>query len=563
MFTKIRTALGTKYRLLLLIPALLMIALAYFDNSLFSQVAFKDDGYRYLNRGLLFDFIGFFLQGLGFFPLFLLYHKYQTCLHQLIRHFDLKKSRYLNPLIAAIAAVISYFFNMIWIRFQLNNGEEMWYSHHNPQPNSQWSEVFTNAGYVLFVLVILYWALVFYMFITSIIYLSYLSYLLLLTSFLKNHTISNDQKLAITSYLNRSGLVIFFIFGFFILLTLFDFSVMGMVTFSLNYDKFYYLLLLIGLITLHTIFNNLIGNSLKQSNHDLPDYNSYFFKNLSWLELILIGFIFIVFIFFGFLIYNLIGDLPENNQALIIYSLLFLSAVFIVTYRLLKRKYLTYISTVNSLNRHIEDYNLSLENLFNEMRIYKHDINNILLSLAGYIEEKKYQDLEDFFYTEIMQTNPGNQKSYHIIAQISAINHRLIKNLIIAKSSQIVAHEINLVIDCDSAIQNLPIKDSDFSRVFGILIDNAIEASSLSEQKLVEISLAKLDNQIHLKIINTYQYQAALSADTLNELNFSTKSASRGLGLYSLKLTLRHYARIQLETKIEANYFLQKLIFEN
>lgn len=59
------------------------------------------------------------------------------------------------------------------------------------------------------------------------------------------------------------------------------------------------------------------------------------------------------------------------------------------------RKKVEYMENLN-------EYTKNLETVYNNLRSFKHDYINIMTSLAAYIDEKKYRELESFFYEHIL-----------------------------------------------------------------------------------------------------------------------------------------------------------------
>ena len=71
--------------------------------------------------------------------------------------------------------------------------------------------------------------------------------------------------------------------------------------------------------------------------------------------------------------------------------------------------FLTFLSTMslimlmNNQNRlkEIHEYNKKLEDMTNEIKKFRHDYKNIILSMSGYIEENDMEGLKKFFYSNI------------------------------------------------------------------------------------------------------------------------------------------------------------------
>ena len=81
-------------------------------------------------------------------------------------------------------------------------------------------------------------------------------------------------------------------------------------------------------------------------------------------------------------------------SSLVLYSLFTISMIFIVLHTTKKsyeaQKKVEYLENLN-------EYTRNLEMVYENLRSFKHDYINIMASLAAYIDEKKYQELETFF----------------------------------------------------------------------------------------------------------------------------------------------------------------------
>ena len=87
-----------------------------------------------------------------------------------------------------------------------------------------------------------------------------------------------------------------------------------------------------------------------------------------------------------------------------------------------------------------------------------------------------------------------------------------------------------------------------------LLIDNAIESSLLSAERLIVININYEDENIIIEVKNTFRN--SLDVDQLGKVNYSTKGLNRGFGLFSI---LRNN-EVKVNVKIVNNLFVAKLI---
>ena len=88
----------------------------------------------------------------------------------------------------------------------------------------------------------------------------------------------------------------------------------------------------------------------------------------------------------------------------------------------------------------------------------------------------------------------------------------------------------------------------------GVTLDNALEASLNSKEKVVYLKLSETNEKIIINIQNTFS--GSIDFDKLGKINYSSKGTNHGLGLASL---LRK-SEIELTTSIKLNLFIVKIL---
>ena len=102
----------------------------------------------------------------------------------------------------------------------------------------------------------------------------------------------------------------------------------------------------------------------------------------------------------------------------------------------------------------------------------------------------------------------------------------------------------------------------EFSKIIGILLDNAIDASKITEEKdiFVEIRNAKNGNQI-ATIQNSY-LDKEIDIKSIFKKGFSTKKIKSGLGLWEVKQIIKRYPNVKIHTSKDEDYFSQALVMK-
>lgn len=210
----------------------------------------------------------------------------------------------------------------------------------------------------------------------------------------------------------------------------------------------------------------------------------------------------------------------------------------------------------------LREYTSKLEKLHNDMRGFRHDYINILLSMTGYIQNQDMQGLEKFFNEKIMPLSTSMKSNNFKISLLQNIKVPEIKGMFSAKIIRAQEMGIDVYIDITEKIESFNMEIIDLSRVIGILLDNAIEASEKCDKPSIKVALIKKESSVMLIIINNY-YGEVPAIYKIYKRGFSTKGDNRGIGLSNLKEIIGQYKNVMLDTIIEDGQFKQIIEIKN
>ena len=291
-----------------------------------------------------------------------------------------------------------------------------------------------------------------------------------------------------------------------------------------------------------------------------------FIKEYRKIHIFLLSIIIFILIFYNYLsIYSLLGkeDIPLYYMSIITISVFFI-LFSSITYNLVKNTKIK--SEVKSENQKLEQhkkYILALEKNNNEIRKFKHDFNNIILGLDGYINNDDFdkEKLKKYFNSTIMNFNNNIELNDIVIAKLNSIKVNSLKSLITNKVLMAQNNNIDVDINIQSEITDFYTDEMQLSRILGILLDNAIEASlELTDDKKIEVNIIQIDKTTDIQISNTFNNTGTPISD-FNKEGFSTKGTNRGLGLSSAH-EIANKLNILLNTETDGNTFVQNLSIE-
>lgn len=239
-------------------------------------------------------------------------------------------------------------------------------------------------------------------------------------------------------------------------------------------------------------------------------------------------------------------------------SILSLLAYFIISfYSLLST------NKLDTTTRDLEEaqlYNKTLTILHDSIRGFKHDFHNIVQSIGGYADRGDLEGLR-VYYRQLLQDCGRTNNLTALNPEV--INNPAIYNVMATKyhKADEIGVQINLGIFIDLNEIEKYMKIYEFTRILGILLDNAIEAASECENKVIHVSFRKEPNRRRLLVVidNTYKNKD-INVDKIYEKDFSTKSreTNSGLGLWEVRQILKKNNNLNLFTTKSEEFFSQQ-----
>ena len=166
-----------------------------------------------------------------------------------------------------------------------------------------------------------------------------------------------------------------------------------------------------------------------------------------------------------------------------------------------------------------------------ELRRIRHDIKNHLLYVRGIIERNETEKAEE--YIEKMEEELGSNEKYMVTG------NRTVDYVLASKLSE--NRDITLV--CTGVFPKVEVIDElDLAVLFGNLLDNAIEAVTKEEDKLIEIRLSIYNDYCNILFSNHISESVLKNNPSLS----TTKGTDieHGFGLKSVRAIVERYSGI-------------------
>lgn len=208
----------------------------------------------------------------------------------------------------------------------------------------------------------------------------------------------------------------------------------------------------------------------------------------------------------------------------------------------------------------LSSYSQHVETLYKELRAFRHDYTNVLVSLNESIKNKDINQVEQIYQSVLATSDKRFYDSKYEIPNLSNLTDTAMKSLLSAKLSQAVEWGIEVSVEIPDPIGAPDIELLDMIKVLSILLDNAIEACQESPKAQLTFAYFKF-NQESIMVIENTTKEAKIKTQPLFKEGYSSKGEGRGIGLATVKKTSQKYPNLSLKTTSQNHRFQQELIF--
>ena len=223
---------------------------------------------------------------------------------------------------------------------------------------------------------------------------------------------------------------------------------------------------------------------------------------------------------------------------------------------------------VYSINKKIRQDKLSLQQI-NDLKIYtqqlessqrglrkfKHDYQNMLLSLK--LSAKKSHDKELIDKLAEYSSKTLEDKVLWQFNDVDNVKDELLKSLFISKLNRIFQNNIQYSFECRIVIENLSNKYNSFDivRILGIVYDNAIEESlEFGDEAKIDTMIYQENGELEIEIRNRCR-NTDLTIQDMRKSGFTTKKNHDGLGLANIEELSQPYNDIFINYQIKDGWF--------
>ena len=208
--------------------------------------------------------------------------------------------------------------------------------------------------------------------------------------------------------------------------------------------------------------------------------------------------------------------------------------------------------------RDMERYSRHIEELYKEVRSFRHDYTNILTSLRLGIEEEDMEQIKEVYDSVLKDSSEKLQDNKYDLGRLVNIRDKGLKSLLAGKFIKAREKDIVFNVEVPEEIQVEGMRLLDFLTIVSILCDNAIEASAEASQPHVSIAFLKNGAQETFIIENSIK-EEDIDISEIFSFGASSKGEERGVGLYTVMKIVESHPNTSLNTTCQNQVFRQVL----
>ena len=260
--------------------------------------------------------------------------------------------------------------------------------------------------------------------------------------------------------------------------------------------------------------------------------------------------------------YNLIKTFEFNNN-IITYLVIIVMLICILLY-LFKQKIEN--EKISKKYDELLDVMKSYESDIEEQRTLRHETKNEFATIKCKLQDKENnKTIIEYIDSVIGEKEKAGSTNY---SKFKYLPSNGLKGFFYYKCTEAEKKGISVSVNISKQIENSFLMDietkdfKDLARIIGVYLDNAIEASSTSEDKKLGIEMYLIKEKIEIIITNTFNNE--INLDKIGKESFSTKGKHSGHGLLLVNKILSENNMFEAKNEIRGNIYIQSLkISEN
>ncbi|MBF0818200.1 sensor histidine kinase [Streptococcus acidominimus] len=206
----------------------------------------------------------------------------------------------------------------------------------------------------------------------------------------------------------------------------------------------------------------------------------------------------------------------------------------------------------------LEKYSKHIEELYREVRGFRHDYTNLLTTLRLSIEDNNMSQIKEIYESVLKDSPKRLQYNKYDVGRLLNIDNSALKSLLAAKFMQATEQNLIVSLEVPEVIEPQGMELVDFLTIISILCDNATEAAIGTVDSRINIAFLTVHEK-QMFIIENSTKEEAVDISEIYSFGTSSKGSDRGVGLYNVTKILEQYPNVWLRTRSSEYTFSQIL----
>ena len=237
-----------------------------------------------------------------------------------------------------------------------------------------------------------------------------------------------------------------------------------------------------------------------------------------------------------------------RRNILILYLIFTIGIIFKMNDQAKKNKEKELQESKDNQLKNLTSYSHHVESLYKEIRSFRHDYTNILVSLNESIKKRDIDGVERIYNAVLKESDKSFYNSQYDIAKLVNLKNLAMKSVVSAKLIEAQNKGIDVSVEIAEPIGAPKIDLVDFITILSIFLDNAIEATIASESPRINFAYFQ-ENENKILVIQNSTDACKINTKNIFQYGISTKGEDRGIGLSNVKQILSKYPKVILDTK--------------
>lgn len=209
-------------------------------------------------------------------------------------------------------------------------------------------------------------------------------------------------------------------------------------------------------------------------------------------------------------------------------------------------------------NKQMNDYLINIQEQYDDLRRFKHDFKNIILSMNTDSRKDISDDYENLYQELVHKNEFTHDLSGRDVLEFNKIENESLRVMVIQKFFKAKYDGIKMNIEMmDGSIKILS-SLLNVVRIVRILLDNAIEETSSGKDKSLRIAFIKNIDSIEISVENPVNHP--INIREIFKEGYSTKGKNREIDLSNVSTIIDKDRNLFLDTEIKDNLLRITLI---